>query len=134
MVDVKESEAITLMEVDVDRITKNLHNFHETWACLVEIIVAIWLLERQLGATCAVPALVTICMETLHFDLNFEKTADFYKCPLWPHFQFQKKFKNSQKLWVQRIGRRVIVTAGVLGNIKVVKMLGLNKAVFCSCV
>ncbi|KAJ5725037.1 multidrug resistance-associated protein [Penicillium malachiteum] len=110
-VDVKESEAITHMEVDVDRIVKNLHTFHETWACLIEIIIAVWLLERQLGATCVVPALISVLSVVASIPVA-------------------KRFKNSQKLWVQRIGRRVIVTAGVLRNIKVVKMLGLNKVVY----
>lgn len=62
-VDVKESEAVTLMEVDVDRIVKNLRSLHEIWACLVEIIIAIWLLEREMGAVCVVPALISICMK-----------------------------------------------------------------------
>ncbi|KAJ6031645.1 multidrug resistance-associated protein [Penicillium herquei] len=110
-VDVKESEAITHMEVDVDRIVKNLHTFHETWACVVEIIIAVWLLERQLGATCVVPALISVLSVVASIPVS-------------------KRFKNSQRLWVQRIGRRVIVTAGVLRNIKVVKMLGLNKVAY----
>ncbi|KAJ5935489.1 hypothetical protein N7466_005036 [Penicillium verhagenii] len=109
-VDVNESEAVTLMEVDVDRIVKNLHSFHETWASVVEIIIAIWLLERQLGAACVVPALICILSVAASLPVS-------------------KRFKNSQKLWVERIGRRVIGTVGVLRNIKAVKMLGLNKAV-----
>ncbi|KAJ5614845.1 ATP-binding cassette transporter [Penicillium herquei] len=110
-VDVKESEAITHMEVDVDRIVKNLHNFHETWGCLVEIIIAVWLLERQLGATCVVPALISVLSVVASIPVS-------------------KRFKTSQRLWVQRIGQRVITTAGVLRNIKVVKMLGLNKVAY----
>ncbi|KAJ5929513.1 hypothetical protein N7454_006463 [Penicillium verhagenii] len=109
-VDVNESEAVTLMEVDVDRIVKNLHSFHETWASVVEIIIAIWLLERQLGAACVVPALICILSVAASLPVS-------------------KRFKNSQKLWVERIGRRVIGTVGVLRNIKAVKMLGLNKVV-----
>lgn len=64
-VDIKDSEAVTLMEVDVDRIVKSLRSFHEVWACLVEIITAIWLLEREMGAVCVVPALISICMEAV---------------------------------------------------------------------
>ncbi|KAJ5524996.1 ABC transporter [Penicillium frequentans] len=110
-VDVKESEAVTLMEVDVDRIVRNLRNLHEVWACLMEIIIAIWLLEREMGAVCVVPALISILSVAASLPVS-------------------KRFKNSQQLWVQRIGQRVITTAGVLSNIKAVKMLGLNKAVY----
>ncbi|KAJ5785624.1 uncharacterized protein N7503_010836 [Penicillium pulvis] len=110
-VDVKESEAVTLMEVDVDRIVRVLRNLHEIWACLVEIIIAIWLLEREMGAVCVVPALISILSVAASLPVS-------------------KRFKISQQLWVQRIGERVITTAGVLSNIKAVKMLGLNKAVY----
>ncbi|KAJ5704274.1 multidrug resistance-associated protein [Penicillium malachiteum] len=110
-VDVKESEAITHMEVDVDRIVKNLHSFHEAWACMIEIMIAIWLLERQLGATCVVPALISVLSVVASIPVS-------------------KRFKTSQRLWVQRIGQRVITTAGILRNIKVVKMLGLNKVAY----
>ncbi|KAJ5727659.1 multidrug resistance-associated protein [Penicillium malachiteum] len=110
-VDVKESEAITLMEVDVNRIVKNLHSFHETWGCMVEIIIAVWLLERQLGATCVVPAIISLLSIVASIPVS-------------------RRFKEKQRLWVERIGRRVIVTAGALGNIKVVKMLGLKNLVY----
>ncbi|KAJ5710362.1 multidrug resistance-associated protein [Penicillium malachiteum] len=110
-VDVKESEAITLMEVDVNRIVKNLHSFHETWGCMVEIIIAVWLLERQLGATCVVPAIISLLSIVASIPVS-------------------RRFKERQRLWVERIGRRVIVTAGALENIKVVKMLGLKNVVY----
>lgn len=68
-VDIKESEAVTLMEVDVDKIVRSLRNLHETWACLVEIIIAIWLLGREMGPVCVVPALISVCMESQVFPL-----------------------------------------------------------------
>ena len=47
--------AITLMSTDVERITNGTTHIHETWANIVEVAIAIWLLERQLGVACVVP-------------------------------------------------------------------------------
>lgn len=47
--------AITLMSTDVERISNGTTHIHETWANIVEVAIAIWLLERQLGVACIVP-------------------------------------------------------------------------------
>ena len=52
--------AITLMSTDVERIAGGVGQIHETWANLVEVALAIWLLERQLGVACIVPVVLAV--------------------------------------------------------------------------
>jgi len=44
-----ESAAVTLMSTDIDRIASSMVSVHEVWAQLIEVIIGIWLLARQLG-------------------------------------------------------------------------------------
>lgn len=43
------SAALTLMSVDVERISSGLQYVHEVWASPIDIGLALWLLKRQLG-------------------------------------------------------------------------------------
>lgn len=56
----KDSEAITLMGTDVERIVSNLRNIHEIWASVLEVGVAIWLLERQIWVSCIIPLVISL--------------------------------------------------------------------------
>lgn len=65
--DLGETTAITLMGTDVERIAGGFRSIHELWASLIDITVAIFLLERQLGVACVVPALIVIGKLSLYF-------------------------------------------------------------------
>lgn len=52
---VKESAAVTLMSADVDRIVAGLEYSDHIWAAPIEIAVALYLLDRELGLPCLVP-------------------------------------------------------------------------------
>lgn len=54
------TSSLTLMSADIERITNGWQTMHEVWANCIEIAIAIWLLERQLGASCAIPLAVAI--------------------------------------------------------------------------
>lgn len=45
---------------DTDNIIEFLEKINNIWAGSVEIAIGTWLLERQLGATCVVPLIVTL--------------------------------------------------------------------------
>jgi hypothetical protein len=65
--------SLTLMSADIERITSGWQTMHEIWANCIEIAVAIYLLERLLGAACALPIGVAIgkfelSIEYLHAD------------------------------------------------------------------
>lgn len=55
------ANSLTLMSADVERITNGWQTMHEIWANSVEIGLAIYLLERQLGISCVVPVGVALC-------------------------------------------------------------------------
>ena len=58
--DVDPSAALTLMSADIERITNGWQTMHEIWANTIEIGIAIYLLQRQLGAACAIPVAVAV--------------------------------------------------------------------------
>lgn len=58
---VNDSAAMTLMGTDVEQIAENLHLIiTDLWANLLQLGIAIWLLERQLGAVCIAPVILAI--------------------------------------------------------------------------
>ena len=52
--------SMTLMSADMERIVQGWQTMHEIWGNAVEVGVAIYLLEKQLGVACAVPVAVSI--------------------------------------------------------------------------
>ena len=57
-VNLQDSSVITLMGTDVERIVVSFKSIHEVWASLIDISIAVYLLERQLFVACVVPALI----------------------------------------------------------------------------
>jgi hypothetical protein len=53
--------ALTLMSADIERIDTGWRTAHDVWANLVEIAVAVFLLERELGVACLIPVGAAIC-------------------------------------------------------------------------
>ena len=57
---VESSNANTLMSVDVEKICMVSQEMHQSWASLIELVIAIVLLERQLGVACLMPAILAL--------------------------------------------------------------------------
>ncbi len=57
---VDPAASLTLMSADIERIVSGWQFMHEIWANIVEIALAIWLLERELGVACVIPVGVAI--------------------------------------------------------------------------
>lgn len=66
MTAVDPAASITLMSADIERIVMGMQMMHEIWSNSIEIGIAIYLLERQLGVACVVPIAVAICKIFLH--------------------------------------------------------------------
>jgi ATP-binding cassette subfamily C (CFTR/MRP) protein 1 len=58
--DMDPAVSLTLMSADIERIVQGWQTMHEIWANMIEIGVAIFLLEMQLGVACAVPIGISI--------------------------------------------------------------------------
>jgi len=74
------SAAVTLMSTDVDRIVRGIRDAHQLWATVIQIGLATWLLEKQLGLACLAPVVVVggdlsspmllwMCFESLSLSL-----------------------------------------------------------------
>ncbi|QKX58862.1 uncharacterized protein TRUGW13939_05990 [Talaromyces rugulosus] len=105
--DVQESSALTLMSTDVERIAETWGFVNELWASLIQALIAVWLLERQLGVVCIYPMLISLVASLSSF---------------W----VAQYIAMRQKVWIEAIQKRVNLTTELLGSIKVVKMLGLS--------
>jgi ATP-binding cassette subfamily C (CFTR/MRP) protein 1 len=53
--DANPAAAITLMSTDVERISGGSSHLQETWANTIEVGIALYLIERQLGVACLIP-------------------------------------------------------------------------------
>lgn len=57
-----QKATLTLMSNDVEMSCHGLQHIHELYANILQIGIATWLLQRQIGASCAIPAVVAaIC-------------------------------------------------------------------------
>ncbi|CAG9989646.1 unnamed protein product [Clonostachys byssicola] len=101
--------ALTLMSADIERIDVGWRTAHEVWANLVEIAVAVYLLQRQLGIACLIPVGAAI------FSIVGSIIAVSF-------------VMARQALWLEAIEARIAVTSQVLGAMKAVKMWGLTDA------
>lgn len=102
-----ESEAVTLMNADVERITVGLRQSQELWASFYEIALSVYLLYKQISWAALTPlGVILLC------------TA----CAIGA----SPKLASSQKTWLDKIQARVDATASMLGSIKAVKMTGLT--------
>ncbi|KAJ6024382.1 ABC transporter integral membrane type 1 [Penicillium herquei] len=110
-VDLGETTAITLMGTDVERIATGFRSIHDLWGCPIDIGIAIYLLERQVGVACLVPSIIAILFIMATFKLS----------------SASNKF---QRRWVERVEERLRFTSYSLENTKAVKMLGLSEKVF----
>lgn len=101
-----ESGSMTLMSADVERITESFVFIHDTWGSIVEVGIAIFLLERQLGLACVGPAAIAIAS-------------------MIATLMIAKGMSAAQKLWLEAIQSRIDVTAHNLGAMRSIKLLGL---------
>ncbi|KAF0315816.1 ABC multidrug transporter [Colletotrichum asianum] len=102
------SAALTLVSADVRNICRSFETLHEVWANPVEIGIAIWLLQRQLGLGSVGPA-ITIIVCTIGMS------------------KLGQLMPPAMKLWSKNIQTRITVTSEVLGSIKETKMLGMTE-------
>lgn len=70
--DATPSAALTLINTDIEIIRNGLVQLHEVWASFIEIGLAIFLLERQLGWAAAVPISFTVGKYLVPLILSYE--------------------------------------------------------------
>ena len=135
---VDPSASLTLMSADIERITNGWQTMHELWANSLEVAVAIYLLDRQLGAACAIPLAVAICkfkpynsLQSVQRLRKLERKATPLTVPLLivsllGAFFVMNMVVRKQALWLEAIERRISATTNMLGSMKRIKMCGLT--------
>ncbi|GKT79547.1 ABC transporter [Colletotrichum tofieldiae] len=99
--------ALTLMSADIERVRMGLMEFHEFWANPIQAGLACWLLQKKLGASFAVPIVViALCVASSTVLMRY----------IGPR----------QLAWMQKIQKRIGHTANVVGNMKHLKISGLE--------
>lgn len=71
-VDLGEITAVTLIGTDIERIAYNFMQIHEIWASIIEIGVAIWLLERQVFLASLAPVVVILSMSLRYLGCSLK--------------------------------------------------------------
>lgn len=64
-----EGKAVTLMSNDVNNLEESAAMFHETWAQVLEVMVGMLLLARQVGWVWPLPLFFIFCKFGLHLLL-----------------------------------------------------------------
>ncbi|KAK6449569.1 hypothetical protein FP744_10005819 [Trichoderma asperellum] len=105
------SGTLTLVTTDIETISGGIMFFHETWGNLLEIGIAIYLLERQLGAACVM---------SVGFAIVVMISSGFLAAPIGKH----------QAAWIAASQRRVTTTSKALGSMKWLKISGLTDVAF----
>ncbi|KAM0255269.1 hypothetical protein ACHAQJ_005924 [Trichoderma viride] len=95
------------MGTDVERIGFNFLQIHEMWASVIEIGVAIWLLEQQVFLACLAPVVVILVSVALNVPVS-------------------NAAKKAQVAWIEKVQERLRITSSMLDDMKGVKMLGLS--------
>ncbi|KAH6626589.1 ABC transporter type 1, transmembrane domain-containing protein [Chaetomium sp. MPI-SDFR-AT-0129] len=105
-----DSAALTLMSADIERIIVGGMNLHELWSNSIQVGLACWLLQHQIGAAFVAP-LIVVVVSTAGLTMLARYTGP------------------RQKVWMARIQERVGHTAGVIAQIRHLKMAGLAETV-----
>ncbi|KAF2439489.1 hypothetical protein P171DRAFT_490190 [Karstenula rhodostoma CBS 690.94] len=107
LTDVDTASSLTLMSADIERIVTGMQTGHEIWANTIEVGLAIFLLQRQLGVACLIPVGVAV----LSFGGSLIATS---------------MVMQKQALWLEGIERRIAATTAMLSSMRGVKMTGLT--------
>ncbi|GAD96588.1 ABC multidrug transporter, putative [Paecilomyces variotii No. 5] len=111
--DIDPAASLTLMSADIERIVQGWQTMHEIWANIIEVGVAIYLLDIQLGIACAVPvgvSIVSLVCSVITMLLVVSRQA----------------------MWLEAIERRISFTTAMLASMKGIKMCGLKHILLTS--
>ncbi|EXF81101.1 hypothetical protein CFIO01_08197 [Colletotrichum fioriniae PJ7] len=102
-----DSAALTLMNADVERVKNGFQPIHEYWANTIEVALACWLLQRQIGAAFVAPVVVVIvCTAASTVTANFTG--------------------KRQTLRMESIQQRVGVIAKAISSMKALKISAIS--------
>lgn len=101
---------------------------HELWASILEVGIALWLLERQIMWAFLVPLIITLgkSLITCTKKSSSHRLADSYTASVLMTWGVSNRIGSAQAAWSERVQKRVAITSGMLSNMKAVQMLGMT--------
>ncbi|KAI1414778.1 ABC transporter [Hypoxylon sp. FL1857] len=107
---VNEGKVLTLISTDVDSLVTTGEMFHETWGQILEVIIGIAMLSREVGWLFPVPLFV------------------IFLCSRMSQY-VAKNLRPRQARWNEATQSRISMTSAAISAIKSIKMLGLQGAI-----
>ncbi|KAF5582081.1 multidrug resistance-associated 1 [Fusarium pseudocircinatum] len=107
--------ALTLISTDTESVMRFASMFHETWAHVLEVIIGMTMLARQIRWAAPVPLVII-----------FRKSSNSGLVSIMSRY-LAKNLQSKQKAWNEATQRRISLTASALSSMKVMKMLGLSR-------
>ncbi|KAK7710055.1 hypothetical protein SLS63_013063 [Diaporthe eres] len=105
---IDNSAAVTLMSTDVDAIIRATREILEMWANIIQVVIATYLLSRQIGVAFVGPIIVSAV-----------SLAATVICG--------PPSKTFMMAWITKVQERVGITSTMLGHMKSIKMSGLGQ-------
>ncbi|EQB45813.1 ABC transporter [Colletotrichum gloeosporioides Cg-14] len=102
-----QAKAVTLMSTDIDAIASGVKDLHEIWASVLELGIAVYLLNLQIGAACFVVIIPAVVCSFIT-----ERATD--------------GIGPARMMWNKGVQERVSTTSSMLAQIKGIKMMGLT--------
>ncbi|KAI8313633.1 ABC transporter [Colletotrichum sp. SAR11_59] len=102
-----QGKAVTLMSTDIDAIASEVKDLHEIWASVLELGIAVYLLNLQIGAACFVVMIPAVVCSFIT-----ERATD--------------GIGPARMMWNEGVQERVSTTSSMLSQIKGIKMMGLT--------
>ncbi|KAF4934491.1 ABC transporter gloK [Colletotrichum fructicola] len=102
-----QGKAVTLMSTDIDAIASGVKDLHEIWASVLELGIAVYLLNLQIGAACFVVMIPAVICSFIT-----ERATD--------------GIGPARMMWNEGVQERVSTTSSMLSQIKGIKMMGLT--------
>lgn len=120
----EDGRAVTLISSDAENVCQSARFFHETWAHVIEVIVGMAMLAREVGWLCPVPLVIIFC-RCQHFEVCcMLAMADCVTVCSRMSRYLAKNLQSKQKSWSVATQNRLAMTASMLAAIKSLKMLG----------
>jgi ABC-type multidrug transport system fused ATPase/permease subunit len=101
----------TLMSADIERLASGIRYMHDVWAYVFEIVLALYLLYRELGVAGVAPIIIAFACAL--FSLVISALSRRY-----------------QKDWLESIEARVEATSSMLNSMKMIKLRGLTQKLY----
>ncbi|KZL84742.1 atp-binding cassette [Colletotrichum incanum] len=101
-----DGRAVTLMSTDADNVCQVASMFHETWAQVIEVVLGMAMLSREVGWACLILLVI------------------IFFCSRMSRY-LAKNLQGRQKDWNAATQKRIAMTTSMLASMKSLKMLGM---------